>query len=140
MKTRQDVLDAMSRHACETYPEECCGVLLGTLDAGDVAVEATRAVENRRPEQRERRYLITPEDYRTADRAAQASGLDIVGFYHSHPDVPPVPSQTDLEEATFPGFSYIIVSVRNGRPAETRAWNLVPDRSRFVEDEIVLSE
>ena len=80
---------------------------------------------------RRRRYLIGAYDYLKADRNAQQKGVDIVGIYHSHPDHPAVPSAIDLDQATFPGYTYLIVSVRAGEPAEMAAWTLADDRSLF---------
>ncbi len=138
MHTLPDVLDAVRAHARATYPEECCGFLLGRAAAGGHHVVAARRVENRRAENRERRYRITPQDYRAADADARARGLDIVGFYHSHPDHPARPSATDQAEASFPGYTYVIVSVEGGEPAALTAWSLAPDRSRFDAEPIDL--
>ena len=90
-------------------------------------------------ENRERRYQITPDDYRKAEEHAQANDLDIVGFYHSHPDHPARPSQTDLAEATFPGYTYVIISVNDGAPEELTAWSLATDRSQFNHEDITLT-
>ena len=136
MQTQADVLDYIRRHGEETYPEECCGFLIGRLHAdGNEAVYARRAV-NRNENRREDRYIIAPGEYLEADLAARRENLDIVGIYHSHPDHPAVPSRTDLELATFPGYSYVIVSVENGKAANLSAWALAEDRSRFLPEEI----
>lgn len=137
MITTQDLLDAIGAHGERTYPEECCGFLLGEMGPEGNRVVALHPVENRQEENRERRYVITPADYNTADRAARAQGLDIVGIYHSHPDHPARPSETDLAEATFPGYTYVIVSVKQGRAADLTAWTLAPDRSRFDSEPII---
>lgn len=136
MQTTPDILDAVREHGRDTYPEECCGFLLGRITAEGNHVLAAWRVENRQAENREKRYVITPEDYHAADRAARRQDLDIVGFYHSHPDHPAIPSATDLAEATFPGYTYVIVSVPAGEPAELTAWSLAPDRSRFDAESI----
>ena len=136
MTTTESVLDGIRRHGQDTYPEECCGFLLGTTGADGNDVKALHRVENRHPDHRERRYVITPADYHAADRAARRQDLDIVGFYHSHPDHPAEPSATDLAEATFPGYTYVIVSIREGRAAALSAWSLAPDRSRFLPETI----
>mgnify|MGYP006281073259 CR=1 FL=1 len=113
------------------------GFLLGTVtDAGRNRVTAIRRVANRQPENRERRYQISADDYRAAQADADAQGLDVVGVYHSHPDHPARPSETDLQEATFPGYTYVIVSVQKGTPDVLTAWSLAPDRSRFDREEI----
>jgi proteasome lid subunit RPN8/RPN11 len=135
VKTEIHVLDAVREHGRARYPEECCGFLLGHLgdDGGKTIVAAERA-ENVRAQNRERRYTISPQDYLAADRDAQRRGLDIVGFYHSHPDHPARPSATDLEEATFPEYVYVINSVNGGEPGDLTAWSLASDRSEFVEE------
>jgi len=140
MQTTPTVLDDIRSHGAETYPEEGCGFLLGTATADGNRVVDVRPVENRQAENRERRYQITPAAYQAADRAAQERGLDVVGFYHSHPDHPAEPSETDLQEATFPGYTYVIVSVQNGTPGEMTAWTLAPDRSTFNEEEIEIEQ
>ncbi len=138
MQTQADVLADIRRHGEETYPEECCGFLIGRLHAdGNEAVYARRAV-NRNANRREDRYIIAPGEYLEADLAARRENLDIVGIYHSHPDHPAVPSRTDFELATFPGYSYVIVSVENGKAANLAAWALAEDRSRFLPEEIDL--
>jgi len=136
MRTPSHILDVIRIHGQATYPEECCGFLLGYATAEGNHVVAASPVENRRVENRERRYAITPPDYLAADRLARRQGLDIVGFYHSHPDHPARPSATDLAEATFPGYTYVIVSIRDGQPAELTAWSLAPDRSQFETEAI----
>ena len=137
MITTPNVLDTIRQHGADAYPEEGCGFLLGTVtDDGDNRVTALHRVTNRRTENRERRYELTADDYRAADGAAQEQGLDVVGVYHSHPDHPARPSATDLDEATFPGYTYVIVSVHDGIPDEVTAWTLAPDRSEFQSEEI----
>lgn len=139
MHTTESILDAIRSHGADAYPEEGCGFLLGRVENGQNHVHRIRRVANRQPENRERRYQITPDDYRKAEEHAQANDLDIVGFYHSHPDHPARPSQTDLAEATFPGYTYVIISVNNGAPEELTAWSLAPDRSQFNHEDITLT-
>lgn len=137
MKATSKVLDTIRRHAEDTYPEECCGLLLGHLLDGQNDVVAARRVQNRNENRRVDRYVIDPDDYRTVDREAREKGLDIVGIYHSHPDHPAEPSNTDLEQATFPGYAYVIVSVERGTAAELTVWTLAPDRTRFLPEQIM---
>ena len=132
MTIDEPLLSLLHRHAEAAYPEECCGVLLGRLDGADGRIDALVPVENRDADERTRRYLIGPADYLRAEREAERQGLDVVGFYHSHPDHPARPSATDLAEATFPGFVYTITAVARGRAEETTAWRLADDRSRFL--------
>ncbi|WP_022835396.1 M67 family metallopeptidase [Salisaeta longa] len=136
MLTTDAVLDDIRAHGADAYPEEGCGFLLGQPTAAGNHVVRILPVTNRRTEQRERRYEITAEDYRDAAAVADAAGLDVVGFYHSHPDHPARPSTTDLDEATFPGYTYVIVSVQDGTPGDLTAWTLAPNRSRFEEESI----
>jgi proteasome lid subunit RPN8/RPN11 len=139
METTEPVLNDIRSHGADAYPEEGCGFLLGTVtDDGENRVVAARRAANRRSERRTRRYQLTAEDYREADKAARKQGLDVVGIYHSHPDHPARPSETDLEEATFPGFTYVIVSVHDGEPNDLTAWTLAPDRSEFQREEIAV--
>ena len=136
MRTTEDILDTIRQHGREAYPEECCGFLLGRAGPEGNRVTALHRASNRHPNNRERRYAIPPGEYRAADEAARRQGLDVVGFYHSHPDHPARPSETDLREATFPGYTYVIVSVRDGAPEDMTAWHLAPDRSQFEKEAI----
>jgi proteasome lid subunit RPN8/RPN11 len=120
------VLRAMIAHAAETYPDECCGALLGR------AAHVARALPlpNTTSEGPRRRFLVGPDDYRRAEAAARKAGVELLGFYHSHPDHPAEPSAVDLAQA-WPAFVYVILSVRDGRTREVTAWRLREDRSRF---------
>lgn len=119
---------AIEAHGRETYPHECCGALLGEGDR----VVATFPLPNVTTEGPRRRFRISDQDYLTSERQASARGLSLLGFYHSHPDHPAVPSQYDLDHA-WPTFVYPIVSVVNGRAEVLRAWALKDDRSAFDE-------
>jgi proteasome lid subunit RPN8/RPN11 len=100
-------------------------------------VVETYPISNAREEQAKRnRFLIRPEELLSGERYAENRGLEVVGFYHSHPDHPAVPSQYDLEHA-WPVFSYVVVSVSKGSAVDLRSWQMEPDRSRFIEEEIV---
>ena len=112
------------------YPEEGCGVLLGREDGASRDVVKAVTFANQREDSRHNRYLISPEQFLAADRAARAEGLDVLGFYHSHPDHPARPSEFDREHA-WPWYSYVIVSVAAGRAQVTTSWRLAEDRSRF---------
>lgn len=126
-----DVVAAIRDHGCETYPNECCGALIGT----DGRVEEAYPLPNTTEEGPRRRFLVRPADYRAAEARATERGADLLGFYHSHPDHPAQPSQYDLDHA-WPSFSYLIISVRNGKPEDMRSWRLRDDRSRFDEEEL----
>jgi proteasome lid subunit RPN8/RPN11 len=120
------VLEAIRTHGAETYPHECCGALLG--QAG-TALEAW-PLPNTTKEGPRRRFLVRPPDYRAAEQRATATGLELLGFYHSHPDHPARPSQYDLDHA-WPVFSYVIISVAQGQPGDITSWRLAADRSNF---------
>lgn len=140
MRITLDILRAIEAHGEATYPEECCGFLLGHASPEGNIITALCQVENAQGEQRERRFLMGPDDYRRADQAARQQQVDVVGTYHSHPDHPAKPSATDLAHATFPGFTYVIVSIQNSKAATLTAWSLAPDRSRFVAEPIDTKE
>ena len=122
------------------YPDEICGFLLGTQAGADKTVRDVVPVENtwEQVDQRRRRFLIGPEVFLREDRRAREAGWQILGFYHSHPDHPARPSETDREEA-WPGYSYVILSVRDRHAAELTSWQLKADRSGYDEEEVVLS-
>lgn len=126
-------LAAIRAHGQETYPHECCGALLGR----DGAVTEAFGLANTTEEGPRRRFLVRPDDYRLAERRASELGLDLLGFYHSHPDHPSRPSQYDLDHA-WPFFSYVIISVREGEPKDIQSWRLRDDRSAFDEEPLTL--
>jgi len=117
------------------YPYECCGLLIGRFDSdGGKVVTETYAISNAREEEAKRnRFLIQPTELLRGERFAREKKLEVVGFYHSHPDSPAVPSQYDLEHA-WPTYSYIIVSVTREESGDLRSWEQLPDRSRFDEE------
>jgi proteasome lid subunit RPN8/RPN11 len=127
----------MERAARHAYPEECCGILLGTAAGGRRTVTAVRPIRNARRDAARNRYLITGSEMLEAEKEARRSGTSIVGYFHSHPDVPPIPSITDLKDATWPNTSYVILSVREGSVDEMRSWTLAEDRERMNEEPIL---
>ena len=132
-------MQAIKRHGEETYPRECCGFLLGKSGAEGATIGDIIAAGNTREDADQRnRYLIDPAEFMRTEKAARARGLDIVGVYHSHPDVEAIPSDFDREHA-WPWYTYLIISVRKGAAAEARAWILKDDRSQFTEEKIILS-
>lgn len=131
---------AIEKDGERAYPHEGCGLLLGRWKGESKEVLEIRPVENARPDSRENRYLIRPSEIVEVEREARGRGLDIVGFYHSHPDAPACPSRYDLEHAAWPGYSYVIVSIENGRAAEMKSWTLRDDRSAFDPEAIIVRE
>lgn len=132
----QKLLDEIHQHLEEAYPEEGVGFLFGE-EGNEVNIKALHPVPNAwQPEgERVRRYDVAPQDIMAADDKAEQMGLVIVGAYHSHPDHPNEPSETDRERA-HPFFVYFITSVEKGKAVSTRAWRLLEDRSEFIEEEI----
>ena len=130
------VIDAIRRHAATAYPFECCGALIGAAASDDlVEIVDAKALDNVTDEGPRRRFRVSPADYRQAEARARELGADLIGFYHSHPDHPAVPSQYDLDHA-WPNFSYVIVAVAAGRPGDLRSWRLRADRSAFEEETV----
>jgi proteasome lid subunit RPN8/RPN11 len=130
--------DEIAVHAERDYPFECCGLMLGSFNGnGNKSIKELYPISNAREEEAKRnRFLIRPEELLRGQRYAESKELEIVGFYHSHPDHPAVPSGYDQDHA-WPIYSYVIISVRSGEAQDLRSWELESDRSRFNEEEIV---
>jgi proteasome lid subunit RPN8/RPN11 len=118
----------------QAYPEEACGVLLGRLEELDAVVVRLIACRNAAPEPC-RRYAIAPAGLIAAQQQAQDEGLEILGFYHSHPDHPAAPSATDLREAHWTGYIYLICGVEKGRLADIAALRLM-DSEKWVAERV----
>ena len=114
----------------QTYPHECCGLLVGSLDGEVKIVSRLIPAENERTDSPANRYLITAGFLHETENSLRGSGSAILGFFHSHPDVPAQPSQYDQDHA-WPWYSYLIVSVREGESRELLNWKLRDDRSAF---------
>ena len=131
-------LDEIRRHGEGEYPHECCGLLIGTFDpsGAKASLEIFPIVNAREEDAKRNRFLIAPADLMRGEKHARARRLDVVGFYHSHPDHPAAPSAFDLAHA-WPVYSYVIVSVAGGRAEDLLSWQLRSDRSRFDAEELV---
>jgi proteasome lid subunit RPN8/RPN11 len=147
-----EIAQKIREHGAQGYPNECCGALLGrdadetsaATTGGDVLLPAREILGlfplvNRREDSPRNRFSVTAEDVRDSEKAAREKGLDVVGWYHSHPDHPARPSQYDREHA-WPWYSYIIVSVANGKPQEMTSWRLSDDRSEYACEEIAIRD
>ncbi len=133
----EDLNKHIRARGAESYPHECCGALLGAdRESGREVLELFPLV-NRREDSPGNRFSITPDDFRAAEKAARERGLDLVGWYHSHPDHPARPSEYDREHA-WPWYSYIVVSVVEREPREMTSWRLADDRSHFEPEKIEL--
>ncbi|HKP84368.1 MAG TPA: M67 family metallopeptidase [Pyrinomonadaceae bacterium] len=135
----EKLLTEIREHGVRDYPYECCGLLLGRYTAEGKIVSETYPISNAREESAKRnRFLIEPVELMRGERYAREHDLEVVGFYHSHPDSPAVPSQYDLEHA-WPTYSYIIVSTSPGQATDLFSWEQEPDRSRFNREELRIS-
>lgn len=133
-----DLVERIRQHGVATYPHECCGALLGRDSNGEKGPGPRQIVDlfplvNRRDDSPHNRFSVTPQDVMDADRKAQERGLDVVGWYHSHPDHPARPSEYDREHA-WPWYSYIIVSVQQRVPDEMTSWRLKEDRTGYAQE------
>jgi proteasome lid subunit RPN8/RPN11 len=142
LKISSELADKIRAHGVQTYPHECCGALLGRdTEVADRRVyreiHALYPLINRRDDSPNNRFSVTSQDVLDAEKAARQQGLEVVGWYHSHPDHPARPSQYDRDHA-WPWYSYIIVSVANRVPEEMTSWRLADDRTEFECEEIGL--
>jgi proteasome lid subunit RPN8/RPN11 len=126
LRISETLLDEIRVHGEQAYPAECCGLLAGR-SSPIKEVLRLRPVTNRRTDD-PHRYLISADDLRSAAREVELSELEVVGFYHSHPDHPAAPSAFDQEHA-WPWYSYVIVRVDGGRSGDIASWVLQDDRS-----------
>jgi proteasome lid subunit RPN8/RPN11 len=114
-------LSAIVRHGKEIYPHVACGFLLGSFENGGLVRQVRRATNQN--QDRTDRFIISVEEFAQTQFAADEAGLDIIGVYHSHPDWPPIPSQTDMENA-WEDVYYLIASIHEGMPLNTNVWQL----------------
>ena len=125
-------------HGAKTYPHECCGALLGRDTETDRQILELLPLENRHADSPRNRFTITTDDFRRAEKIAGERGLELVGWYHSHPDHPALPSEFDRAHA-WPWYSYVIVSVERRQPGQLTSWRLGDDRARFTPERIEVS-
>jgi proteasome lid subunit RPN8/RPN11 len=133
------IFEQIRKHGEETYPSECCGVLLGNFDEScNKEVSSIVACGNTRTDSPENRYHISPRELVRIQREATLAGKDITGFYHSHPDHPAHWSATDLVEAHWTGCSYLITSIEKGRAVSTNSFLLQgQEECKRFEDEVL---
>lgn len=151
IKLTQELEEAIRRHGVRDYPSECCGILLGSANGEVKQVREVVALKNLRhdPELAQKllpledptreternRFLIDPREQIRVEKDARARQMDVLGYYHSHPDHPARPSVYDREHA-WPWYSYMIVSVERGEPKELASWVLSEDRARFLPEPV----
>src|SRR5574342_957923 len=139
LRVTQPALDDLRRHGEETYPHECCGVLIGRRTGEAGLVTGVVRCGNARRDRQQDRYTIDPRDLLRIEKLARSRDEEIVGFYHSHPDHPARWSATDLAEAHWVGCSYVITRVARGRAVETSAFLLEKrdeDDKRFADEDL----
>jgi len=132
------ILSDMQTHASSTYPEECCGLMLGTFENGTtekIVVKSRRMDSVFVKEERFHRYTIDPREFLLAESDAERQGLEVVGIYHSHPNAPAKPSEFDTRHA-WPTMSYVVMSIRDSQIEDTKSWILKDDRTGFVSEEL----
>ncbi|MBV8897118.1 MAG: M67 family metallopeptidase, partial [Acidobacteriaceae bacterium] len=127
---------AMLLHAERTYPNECCGVMLGLIQAERKLVTAAVPLENSFSGEQTARYELKPEDLLEADRAARTRGLDLIGIFHSHPDCNAYFSETDLKHSC-PWYSFVVLSVQNGKFDHARSFLPDADQTRADNEELI---
>ena len=132
-KTLREIYD----HTEASYPNECCGLMVGTMSGHTRVVHTFRKCKNLNTERARDRYEMDPLDMLHTEREFENSGWDIVGIYHSHPDHPSRPSQTDTDRA-WPDYSYVIISVLKGTVASANSWVLNETERQFYEEPLAI--
>ena len=127
----------INKHLEADFPHEGCGFFFGTEEGNDRKVTVIRPVDNAKEGDQRRRFEVSPLDYIKAERFALQHDLAFLGIYHSHPNHPAIPSIHDLKQAV-PYFSYIIVSIQEGKSANTTSWRLDEEKGEFEEEKVIL--
>jgi len=130
LRMGEDIGRRIRAHGVETYPHECCGAMLGREGDGGRELLDLLPLANRRDDSPRNRFEVTPDDVRLAENTAREKKMELIGWYHSHPDAPARPSDFDRNHA-WPWYSYVIVSVQKGQPAEMTSWRLHDDREGY---------
>ena len=126
---------AMVAHARRTYPNECCGAMLGTIDGDSKNVREAIALENAFDGAQAARYELRPEDLLKADKAARERGMDLIGIYHSHPDCDAYFSTTDLQNSC-PWYSFVVLSIQKGEFHHANSWLPNMDQTAADKEEL----
>ena len=126
----------MVAHAESTYPNECCGVMLGKIDGDSKLVTIATPLENVSAGSQAARYELRPEDLLNADREARRLNLDLIGIYHSHPDCDAYFSETDLKNSC-PWYSFVVLSVQNGKFHHANSWLPNAEQTASEKEELI---
>jgi proteasome lid subunit RPN8/RPN11 len=134
IRINSDAWAAMVAHARETYPNECCGAMLGAID-GDKTVHVAMRLENAYAGAQRERYELRPQDLLAAEREARGRGMDLIGIYHSHPDCDAYFSQTDLKNSC-PWYSFVVLSIQKGEFDHANSWLPNADQTAADREEL----
>ncbi|MBI4832223.1 MAG: M67 family metallopeptidase [Candidatus Lindowbacteria bacterium] len=130
------ILDDIFAHSRETYPEECCGILVGRDEDGKRIITEAHRARNASEGRRHDRYLVDEKKLIEVIKLVRGQSVDVVGFYHSHPDYPSHPSGYDTETAAWPGYSYLIVSIARDKVVSVQSWVMPDGANTFTEEPI----
>ena len=133
IKVDKSAWDVMVAHARSTFPNECCGAMLGGVDGENKHVSEAVPLENAFTGVQHERYELRPEDLLKADREARSRGLDLVGIFHSHPDCDAYFSETDLKNSC-PWYSFVVLSIKQGEFDHARSFLPNPDQTEAAEE------
>jgi proteasome lid subunit RPN8/RPN11 len=136
IKINSEAWKTMVDHAQSTFPDECCGVMVGRIEGQDKLVTSAFALENTYKGKQEDRYEIRPEDLLAADKNARAEGLDLIGIFHSHPDCDAYFSKTDLENSC-PWYSFVVLSVKGGKVDHANSFLPNADQTAAEKEELI---
>lgn len=136
IKIEQEAWNRMVEHARETYPNECCGAMLGPIDGDLKTVRIALPLENAYPGAQRERYELRPEDLLFAEREARKNGMDLIGIFHSHPDCDAYFSKTDLENSC-PWYSFVVLSIQKGEFHHANSWLPNMDQTEAAKEELV---
>ena len=138
LKIKKESLAQIKAFGEAAYPSECCGFLLGKISNDFRQVMTLLPATNEfKEEEKHHRFLMTPRAYLQAEKTARAEALDIIGFYHSHPDADAKPSAYDLEHG-WPWYSYVIISIRERHVREITSWILQDSRDGFDQEDLII--
>jgi proteasome lid subunit RPN8/RPN11 len=136
IKINSGAWETMVAHAQSTFPDECCGVMVGKIDGDEKQVTTAIALENAYKGKQEDRYEIRPEDLLAADKNARAEGLDLIGIFHSHPDCDAYFSKTDLENSC-PWYSFVVLSIKGGKFDHAKSFLPNADQTVAEKEELI---